>query len=147
MRRADRFSMVLRHAPLTARWTSLVSGTPVAAAAVAVLVAVLRQHPRAAGPHRQQVRRLGAPVPRRLKAPLRPGAELRRLLARRLVRRRVVRRRVARRRVVERRVRGRLAVAVVAGEAGVISPALLILMARSTLRSARWPATPTACRR
>ena len=102
------------------------------------------QHPQAVEPHRQQVRRLVELVPRRLKARLPPGAELPRLVERRLVERRVGERRVLERRVDQRR---RPAAAVVAGAAGVTSPALPTLMARSTRRSARWLATPTACRR
>ena len=114
---------------------------PVAAVVVAVLV-VRPPHPQAAEPHRQQVRRLVAPVPPRLRVPLLlpPAAELRRLVERRVVERRVLERRVDQR-------RRRAVAVVVADAAGVISHALPTLMARSTLHSARWPAIPTACRR
>ena len=117
---------------------------PVAAVVVAVLV-VRPPHPQAAEPHRQQVRRLVAPVPPRLRVPLLlpPVAELRRLVERRVVERRVVERRVPEPRVDQRR----RPAAVVADAAGVISHVLPTLMARSTLHSARWPAIPTACRR
>ena len=142
MRMARPTSPVLLRGPQTARWTSPASGMPVAAVVVAVLVVVGPPQPQAAEPHRQQVRRRVALVPHRLKAllPLPPGAERRRLVEHRVA----VERRVLERREGQRR---RPVVAVVAGAAGVTSHVLRTPMARSTPRSARWPAIPTACRR
>ena len=125
------------HVPLTAKWTSRVSGTPAGAvvaaatgvAGVAQQLRAPRQLPPAAVQHRQQARRLVERVPRRPRA-RRLAAPEPEPLRRRLERRQLP--------AVEAEAEG----VVVA-----ISPAPPTRMAPSTPDSARWLATRTACRR